>query len=69
MSTGTISETWSYTAIDGIAFVCLNSSITEASGTSTESDCIEVIDGNGTLGTHLRVTVKDADGRVMTLAN
>jgi hypothetical protein len=37
--------------------------------TTTETDCVQVVDAQGTLGTRVRVTLKDANGVTTTLAN
>ncbi len=71
MSSGTVTGTWSYSDIGGIAFVCLNSS-NKTNGlvsTSTESDCVEVVDTNGTLGTRARIALKDPNGVTTVLSN
>lgn len=68
-STGAVAQTWAYQVVNGIPFVCLNTSTQGAVGTSTESDCIEVLDVNGTLGTRARVTTKDLNGVTTTLTN
>lgn len=52
-----------------IPFVCLNSSTQGFVGTSTESDCVEIVDANGTLGPRARVTTKDLNGVTTTLTN
>lgn len=68
-STGAVVNTWAYQVFDGIPFVCVNSSSQGAVGTSTESDCVEVTDVNGTLGTRARVTTTDLNGVTTTLKN
>ena len=68
-STGTVAQTWAYQVFDGIPFVCINSSTQGVVGTSTESDCVEVVDANGTLGTRARVTTKDLNGVTTSLTN
>ena len=69
LSTGAVTQTWSYSLINGIAFVCINSSDRGFVGTSTESICAEVIDANGMLGTRLRVTTMNLNGVTTTLSN
>ena len=69
ISTGTVAQTWAYQVYDGIPFVCLNSSTQGFVGTSTESDCVEIVDANGTLGPRARVTTKDLNGVTTTLTN
>lgn len=66
---GTVTSTWSYTDIGGIAFVCVNSSNRGSVGTSTESDCIEIMDIKGTLGSRARVSTKDLNGVTAVLSN
>lgn len=66
---GTVAQTWSYRLIGGIPFVCIDSATTGAVGTETESDCIEVVDSSGTLGTRARVTTKDLNSVTTTLSN
>jgi len=66
---GTMAETWSYSQIDGGAFLCLISAFTAAGVTTTDQDCFEIVDTSGTLGTRVRVTNTDADGVVTTLKN
>jgi hypothetical protein len=69
VSSGTLTTTWTYSSINGTGFVCFNSSDAGFVGTTTESDCIEVIDTAGTLGTHARITVKDLNNVTTTLTN
>lgn len=65
---GTRTQTWSYEVIKGIPMVCINSSLAQLA-TTTESDCIEVIDANGTLGTRVLVTSMNANKVTMSLSN
>lgn len=69
ISTGTVTQTWSYSAIAGTGYVCMTSSDAGFVGTSTEQDCFEVVDASGTLGSRARVTVTDLNGTVTTLAS
>ena len=69
LSTGAVTTTWTYSDINGTGFACFNTSNAGLVGTETESDCVEVIDKAGTLGTHVRITVKDLNGVVTTLTN
>ena len=68
VSIGTVTQTWSYTSVSGIGFACLTTSDAQALGTSTEQDCFEVTDANGSLGSRARVTIRDLDGVTTTLA-
>jgi hypothetical protein len=69
ISTGTVAQTWAYQVFDGIAYFCLNSSTKGFVGTSTESDCVEIVDAGGSLGSHARVTTLDLNGVATTLTN
>ncbi len=68
LSVGTVTQTWSYIAIKGRGYVCMTSSDAGPVGTSTEQDCFEVIDANGTLGTRAQVTIHDLNGVTITLS-
>jgi hypothetical protein len=68
LSSGTQTATWTYAVYNGTPFLCINSTITDIA-TSTESDCIEVIDANGTLGSHARATLRDRNGVTYNFAN
>jgi hypothetical protein len=65
---GTRTQTWSYEVLNGIPMVCINSSLRQLY-TTTESDCIEVIDTRGTLGSRVFVTTTDANKVTTRLAN
>jgi hypothetical protein len=66
---GTSTNTWSFESTGGLDFFCLNGSDTESDGTSKESDCVEVADTSGALGTHARIVSEDAAGDTLTFAN
>lgn len=67
---GKLTTTWSYSTINGTAFVCINSSNLGFVGVAAlESDCIEVVDTAGTLGTHVRISTQDLNKVVTVLAN
>lgn len=68
-SYGTVTGTWSYGLVDGVPFVCVNSSNQYPGATSTLSICADVIDANGSLGTRARVVSRDLNGTTITLAN
>ena len=36
---------------------------------TTETDCVDVVDAQGSLGMRVRVTLKDANGVTTTLTN
>jgi hypothetical protein len=55
-------------AFDGEACPCMHTSRIDFFIT-TETDCVQVVDAQGTLGTRIRVTLKDANGVTTTLAN
>lgn len=65
---GTRTQTWSYEVLNGIPMVCINSSLRQIY-TTTESDCIEVIDTKGTLGSRVFVTTTDANKVTTRLSN
>ncbi len=69
IGTKTVTQTWSYQAIGGVPYVCINSSTKGNFGTEIESSCIEVLDSSGTLGGRVRITTTDTDGVTMTLSN
>lgn len=48
-TSGTRTQTWSYEVLNGIPMVCINSSLRQLY-TTTESDCIEVVDTGGHSG-------------------
>jgi len=66
-SSGNNTLTWSVQAVEGITYVCLNSSTQDVT-TTTESDCVEVIASDGTLGSRARVTTKDWKNVTATLS-
>lgn len=68
LSIGTLTQTWSYQEISGIPFVCINTS-NQQPFTSTEADCFEVTDVNGTVGAHARITSVAVGGVTTTLSN
>lgn len=65
---GTRTQTWSYELLNGIPMVCINSSLRELY-TTTESDCIEVVDNKGTLGARVFLTTTDANKVTTRLSN
>jgi len=69
-SVAEVTQTWSYQAIGGVPYVCINSSWNHRfGGTSIESNCIEVLDSSGTLGGRVRITATDLNGVTITLSN
>jgi len=65
-----VASTWAYRVTNGIPFVCIESSIRGAvGGVQSESDCVEVVDANGTLGSRVRIVVTDLNGVTTTLTN
>jgi len=65
----TVTQTWSYSLISALPFVCIHTSTRTLIGTATESDCVEVVDSNGTLGSRMRIAMKDLNGVTTTLSN
>jgi hypothetical protein len=68
ISRGTRTQTWSYELVDGIPMVCVNSTLREFY-TTTESDCIEVTDSAGTLGSRVSVVTTDINSVTTRLKN
>ncbi|WP_284617465.1 hypothetical protein [Aquabacterium humicola] len=68
ISSGTRTQTWSVNSIEGGTYACLHTSRVDFF-TTTESDCVQVVDARGNLGGGVRVTLKDANGVTTTLSN
>lgn len=73
---GNVTISVSYNVIGGIPMICLNSSDTltfftptRQKGTTTEADCVEVVDANGTLGSKAFVSVAYPDGTSVSFKN
>ena len=69
LSTESVTQTWALQTIDGRSELCMNSAVAGFVGTATESDCVEVIDTAGTLGTHVKITTIDLNKVSTTLSN
>lgn len=69
ISSGTVTQTWAYQAVGGTPFVCINTSVQGFVGTTTESDCVEIVDTSGTLGSRVRVTTTNLNRVTTTLTN
>jgi hypothetical protein len=71
VSVGTLTQTWSYQEIGGVAFVCVNDdqAVNGVVPHATTSYCAEVTDANGTLGTRVHISATDFNGVTTTLAN
>jgi len=65
---GSRTQTWSYELLNGIPMVCINSTLRQVAIT-TESDCIEVTDTRGTLGSRVFVTTTDGNKVTTRLSN
>jgi hypothetical protein len=68
-SIGTLTETWSYQAIGGTPYFCVDTASQGMFATTLLEVCAQVLDAQGSLGSKLQIRTTDLNGVHTSLAN